>query len=346
MTETALPPDLVLIVGLAAALFVMTAALVGGLAYALTEPRRRLRRRMEGLGLQKAGGGALGGGLARGRAAGGGAESQVRQKRIQDKLRELERDKVTRARRRNRLKQALTRAGLAVSPGAYHVTTIALGLLAALASFVGGLSPLVAGLFGVIVAFGLPRLVLGFLVKRRQKKFTNEFPNAIDVLVRGVQSGLPVSECIVIVGREVPDPVGAEFRLMTEGQRVGLTLSEIMARGLERMPTPEYKFFSIVLQIQQQTGGNLAETLANLSNVIRERKQMRNKIKAMSSEAKASALIIGSLPFVVGILVNLTSPGYMMPMIDTVVGNVLLVAGGVWMLAGIGIMAKMVNFKI
>nr|WP_246423781.1 type II secretion system F family protein [Roseospira goensis] len=184
------------------------------------------------------------------------------------------------------------------------------------------------------------------MARRRQKRFTTEFPNAIDVLVRGVQSGLPVSECIGIVGREVPDPVGAEFRMMVEGQRVGLPLSEIMARGLERMPTPEYKFFAIVLQIQQQTGGNLAETLANLSTVIRERKQMRLKVKALSSEAKASAWIIGSLPFIVVALISLTSPTYLVPLFETAAGHIIMVGGLLWMATGVAIMAKMINFKM
>jgi tight adherence protein B len=157
---------------------------------------------------------------------------------------------------------------------------------------------------------------------------------------------LPVSECVSIVGREVPDPVGAEFRMMVEGQRVGMTLNEIMSRGLERMPTPEYKFFAIVLQIQQQTGGNLAETLSGLSNVIRERKQLRMKIKAMSSEAKASASIIGSLPIIVAVLVSIISPDYLVPLFQTRTGNYMLLGCFLYMGIGVAVMAKMINFKI
>jgi tight adherence protein B len=321
--------------------------LIGGVAYVATEPRRRIRRRMDGLGLQRAGGGSLGGGgLMRNLGSGGGGDSQARQKRIQEKLRELERDKANRARRRNNLKLSLLRAGVDMSPGAYVMATIIAGIVSAGAALLFGLQPLVAGGIGLTVAFGLPRMVLKFLAGRRQKAFTSEFPNAIDVLVRGVQSGLPVSECVSIVGREVPDPVGAEFRMMVEGQRVGMTLTEIMSRGLERMPTAEYKFFAIVLQIQQQTGGNLAETLSGLSNVIRERKQLRSKIKAMSSEAKTSAGIIGALPIIVAVLVSIVAPDYLAPLFETRVGNFILFGCLAYMGLGVAVMAKMISFKI
>ncbi|SDE56833.1 tight adherence protein B [Rhodospira trueperi] len=321
-------------------------ALIGGVAYVATEPRRRIRRRMDGLGLQRAGGGSLGGGgLMRGLGSGGG-DSQVRQKRIQEKLRELERDKANRARRRNNLKLSLLRAGVNMTPGAYVTATIMAGIVSAGAALLFGLQPIVAGGIGLTVALGLPRMVLKFLAGRRQKAFTAEFPNAIDVLVRGVQSGLPVSECVSIVGREVPDPVGAEFRMMVEGQRVGMTLTEIMSRGLERMPTPEYKFFAIVLQIQQQTGGNLAETLSGLSNVIRERKQLRSKIKAMSSEAKTSAGIIGALPIIVAVLVSIVAPDYLAPLFETRTGNLILFGCLAYMGLGVAVMAKMINFKL
>lgn len=348
MTDATLPPELVLVLAVAGIMLAFVFVLIGGVAYVATEPRRRIRRRMDGLGLQRAGGGALGGGggLMRGLGSGGGGDSQVRQKRIQEKLRELERDKANRARRRNRLKLSLLRAGVDMTPGAFFVATIIAGIVAGVGALMFGMSPLVSGGIGLTVAFGLPRMVLKFLAGRRQKAFTAEFPNAIDVLVRGVQSGLPVSECVSIVGREVPDPVGAEFRMMVEGQRVGLTLGEIMSRGLERMPTAEYKFFAIVLQIQQQTGGNLAETLSGLSNVIRERKQLRSKIKAMSSEAKTSAGIIGALPIIVAVLVSIVAPDYLAPLFETRTGNYILFGCLAYMGLGVAVMAKMINFKM
>lgn len=350
MIET-LGPEGILVLGLAALALMTLLALVGGLAYAVGEPRRRLKRRIAGLGLQPGAGDAgvdrrrRGGSIASA-ASGGGSGDQSRQRRIQEKLRELERDKADRARRRNRARLRLLQAGVRMDHRVYMAIMVGLGVLAAMAVVLAGLPVLVAVPTGVTVGFGLPRLVLAIMTGRRQRKFTNDFPDAIDVLVRGVQSGLPVSECVSIVGREVPDPVGSEFRMMVEGQRVGLSLTEIMARGLERMPTPEYKFFAIVLQIQQQTGGNLAETLANLSSVIRDRKQMRSKVKALSSEAKASAWIIGSLPFIVAALVSAISPGYMVPLFTKPLGHIIIACGLCWMLIGVGIMAKMINFKM
>nr|WP_246423169.1 type II secretion system F family protein [Roseospira visakhapatnamensis] len=184
------------------------------------------------------------------------------------------------------------------------------------------------------------------MARSRRRRFTAEFPNAIDVLVRGVRSGLPVSECITIVGREIADPVGTEFRLLMEGQRVGMSLEDIMDRALARMPTAEFRFFAVVLQIQQQTGGNLAETLAKLSSVIRERKKMRDRAKALSSEAKASALIIGSMPVNFFVLVYFLAPDYMGLMITEEIGHYMIFAGVVSMIVGSAIMKVMIDFKM
>lgn len=337
-------PMNVVLIGMIAAMAIMLLVVAGGMAYAMGEPRRRLRRRMDGLGLRRGEGGDFGDSGSGRRGAGG--DNQIRQRRIQEKLKELEKNKEKRATRRNRRRLALLRAGLRIDHRAYFMMTVILGLAAAVAVFLSGFQPLIAGLVGLTAAFGLPRMILGIITGRRQKKFTREFSNALDVMVRGVRSGLPVSECISIVAREVPDPVGEEFRIMLEGQRVGMALTEIMARGLERMPTPEYKFFAIVLQIQQQTGGNLAETLENLSTVIRERKQMREKVKALASEAKTSAWIIGSLPFCVAGLILLISPDYMVTLFTTSQGHLIIGAGAFMYAIGIAIMAKMVNFKI
>jgi tight adherence protein B len=166
------------------------------------------------------------------------------------------------------------------------------------------------------------------------------------VVVRGMRSGLPLTECINIIGREMPDPLGAEFRLVTEGQKLGLSLQESLERVLERNPTPDFRYFTIVLAIQQQTGGNLAETLAKLSELLRGRARMRDKIKAYSSEATASALIIGSLPLVVAALLLVVSHEYVMVLFNTEAGNVLLVIGALMMGAGALIMRKMISFDI
>jgi tight adherence protein B len=334
-----------LVVVVAVASFLIILTLIGGVAVLVNDPRRRVRKRMDAMGLNRAGEAVAGGGGLR-LGGSGGSEAQVRQRRIQEKLRELETAKERRNKRRNRLRRTLQQAGLSMDPTVFLLMNVVLTLAVAGVMIVMAMNPLVSLAGGLAVGFGLPRFILGFAATRRQNKFTSEFPNAIDVLVRGVQSGLPVSECLAIVSREVPDPVGGEFRMLLEGQKVGMPLADIMNRGLERMPTAEYKFFAIVLQIQQQTGGNLAETLANLSTVIRDRKQMRNKVKALASEAKASAWIIGSLPFAVAILVSIMSPDYLLPLFETRAGHYIIAGGLTWMAMGVGIMAKMINFKM
>ena len=181
-------------------------------------------------------------------------------------------------------------------------------------------------------------------IKKRQKEFTNHFTGAIDILVRGTRSGLPINECLVIIGRESPNPVGEIFQDIVEGQRLGLSVTDLIDRGLERMPTPEFNFFSIVLVIQQQTGGSLADTLEGLSNLLRERKKLSDKIRALSSEAKASAAIIGSLPFFLGLVMTLINPTFLEPLFTETVGNIMLGGGLLWMAAGVFVMSKMIDF--
>ena len=193
--------------------------------------------------------------------------------------------------------------------------------------------------------FGLPKYVLKFMAKRRQKKFTKHFAEAIDVIVRGIRSGLPINECFNVVAREFEPPVSEEFRLMVEGENLGMTLDDLMQRGLRRLPTPEYRFCAIVIQIQRQTGGNLADTLANLSNVLRGRKQLRDKVQAMASEAKASAGIIGSLPFFVTAILAVVNPDYLMLLFTESTGHILLGIGAFWGSLGTFVMHKMIHFK-
>jgi len=201
----------------------------------------------------------------------------------------------------------------------------------------------------VLAAFaaglGLPRWVLGFMKRRREKAFTNEFANAIDVIVRSVRSGLPTNEALRIVARELPDPCGAEFGRLCEGLKVGVTLDQGVKKMYESMPTPEVAFFGIVMTIQQKSGGNLSEALSNLSAVLRDRKRLVGKIKAMSSEAKASAGIIGSLPPGVMGIVYLTTPNYISLLFTEHLGNLMLAGCAVWMGLGIAVMRKMINFK-
>lgn len=302
----------------------------------LMRPRARLRNRMAGLGLAR-------GGTQAGRAAGGGA----RQRRVQERLKELE-DKGKKRTRGHEMRVQIMQAGLDVHPRSFILVSIAVGLMSAVIYLLAfSSSPQVIAIAVAVVAgIMLPRKVLRFLAGRRQKKFTQNFANAIDVLVRGIRSGLPVGECLAIIGRESPEPIGEEFRLMVEGQRLGMTMEELFRRGLERIPTPEYKFFSIVLQIQQQTGGNLAETLENLSRVLRERKKLRDKVKALSAEAKASAMIIGALPLFVMLAVRVMTPDYLDPLFEEEQGQKMLAGAVIWMLLGVGMMAKMINFQI
>ena len=209
-----------------------------------------------------------------------------------------------------------------------------------------GVPALLALLVGCFIGIGLPHMVVGFFIKRRVAAFTARFPDAIDLLVRGLRSGLPVSESLGVVGRELPDPVGSEFRTVADKIRIGRTMEAALHEMAGRMNTPEFQFFVITLSIQRETGGNLAETLSNLGEVLRKRAQMKLKIKAMSSESKASAYIVGCLPFMVFGLVWMANAEYLMPFFED---RRLMIAGAggfTWMSIGAFIMAKMVRFEI
>ena len=201
-------------------------------------------------------------------------------------------------------------------------------------------------LLGLFAAgLGLPRWTLGFLKNRREKKFTREFANAIDVIVRSVKTGLPVIEAMKVVSTEIPEPVASEFKQLIEGLKVGVTMEQGLKRMFERMPTAEVNFFGIVITVQQKSGGNLSEALSNLALVLRDRKRLHGKIRAMSSEAKASAMIIGSLPPAVMALVYFTTPQYIDLLFQVKLGNLMLLGCVVWMGLGILVMKKMISFK-
>ena len=208
-------------------------------------------------------------------------------------------------------------------------------------------APLLLCVFGgTAVGIGLPHMIVSFLISKRVNKFTASFPDAIELLVRGLRSGLPVTETIGVVAREIDGPVGEEFAKVVDRIKIGRTMEDALGESAKRLDTPEFKFFCITLAIQRETGGNLAETLANLADVLRKRSQMKLKIKAMSSESKASAYIVGSLPFIVFGLVYSVNPSYLAGFF---VEERLIIAGlgGLtWMSIGVFIMAKMVNFEI
>jgi len=270
--------------------------------------------------------------------------SEKRRKQMQETLKTLE-DKQKEQKKRIPLKTRIERAGLDIEPRIFYIASAVCGLVVMLGLKLAGLSLFIALLGGFAAAFGLPRWVLSYLMKKRQKAFTEEFANAIDVIVRGVKSGLPVNDCLRIIATESPEPVRTEFQGIVEGQRVGVTLEQGLEKIYERMPLPEVNFFQIVLSIQQKTGGNLSEALGNLSKVLRERKKMRAKIQAMSQEAKASAAIIGALPPGVMLLIYFTSPDYMTVLFTTTPGNMIIASGLMWMGIGILVMKKMIDFK-
>jgi len=193
---------------------------------------------------------------------------------------------------------------------------------------------------------GLPNWILGFLAKGRNKKMTSQFADAIDIIVRGVKSGLPLTECLRIIAAESPSPLGPEFAQLTDNMQMGMTTERALQQFYKRVPLPEINFFVIVLTIQSKAGGNLSEALGNLSTVIRQRKMMREKVKALSAEAKASAMIIGCLPFAVAFMVYLTTPDYIMELFLKPTGHMILFMAFCMMATGITIMRKMINFDI
>jgi tight adherence protein B len=244
------------------------------------------------------------------------------------------------------IEQRLARAGVTWSKQGFYMGSVVLGLMLGLAIFVTLRNPLIAIGAAFVGGFGIPRWVLGYLARKRITAFVLELPNAIDVVVRGIRSGLPLGDCLRIVASEARDPVKTEFRLAVEAQAVGMTVPEAVGKIYERVPVAEANFFAIVLAIQAKAGGNLSEALGNLSRVLRERRKMGDKVKAMSMEAKASAAIIAALPFIVAILTYLSSPDYMTLLWTTRTGKIAVGGGLVWMSIGIFVMKKMINFKV
>ncbi|HMK88183.1 MAG TPA: type II secretion system F family protein [Methylocystis sp.] len=264
-----------------------------------------------------------------------------RRKAIAETLKEME--GVTK-KKRVTIEQRIAQAGLTWSKSAYIITTVGLGLfLAGLLFVVNGNLLAVAGGF-IVGMWGAPSWLLSFLRNRRIRNFVEEFPTAIDVVVRGIRAGLPVGDCFRVVASEARDPVRSEFRFIVESQSIGLSIAEATERFAERMPIPEASFFAIVVGITQKTGGNLSEALNNLSTVLRDRKKMRGKIQAMSSEAKTSAMIIGALPFLVGTAVFFLQPDYIMVLFVSNAGKIVVAACFVWMAMGVFVMRKMINF--
>ncbi len=319
----------------------MTSAVgVGALFYAFLESRigvaARQRKRLQGV--QASGAIAA---TTKKKPAG-----KTNRQLVQDALKDIDEKNASKKRGRTTLSHLLRQSGSSWSKTQYYILSFICGLVLVFVGFVMRLPMPALSLPAVFIvgALGLPRWFLLQKRKRRFKAFLLEFPNSIDVIVRGVKAGLPLHECLKIIAAEAKEPVCDEFRKVVENQSLGMPLTEALDVLCRDIPLPETNFFAISIAIQQQTGGNLSEVLDNLSGVLRSRKLMDAKIKAMAAEAKASAGIIGSLPPLVMAVVSVTSPDYMVPLFTTDTGNLLLVIAFGMMFFGIMVMRKMINF--
>ncbi len=317
------------------AVFFLVTVAIGGVGWAFVYPilsgQRRVEQRRESVARTVP--------ARRGEAR---AAGKPRRDQIEETLKEL--DARHRASKRVSLAVRISQAGLTWSKQRFILTAAGLGIAGFIAFLFTG-----AGLFpslGVAfaAAFGLPFWILSFLKKRRGAKFLNAFPDAVDVVVRGIKSGLPLMDCLKIIAGDAPEPVKSEFRSIVESQTIGVPLGEACLKLYERMPVAEANFFGITILIQQKAGGNLSEALGNLSRVLRDRKRMKSKIQSMSMEAKASGAIIGSLPVVVMTLVYFTSPDYISLLWTHQLGHLLLAGSAIWMSFGVLVMRKMINF--
>jgi tight adherence protein B len=270
------------------------------------------------------------------------AVPKVRREQVEETLKDIE------ARRKKAksppLSVRISQAGLSWSKRQFIMISAGLAIIASAVAFFTGTGLLTTAGVCFAAGFGFPRWMLHFLKKRRERKFLEAFADAVDVIVRGVKAGLPLGDCLRVIATDSQEPVKSEFRAITETQTIGMPLGEACTRLYESMPLPEANFFGIVVSIQQKAGGNLSEALGNLSRVLRDRKKMQAKIRAMSMEAKASAVIIGSLPPAVMLLVYITSPTYIELLWTTELGRLMLAACVTWMSIGVFVMKKMINF--
>ena len=244
------------------------------------------------------------------------------------------------------LQVRLLRSGKSWTMSQYLYTSIGIALAVAVLIYLKTGAILLGLGVGIVVGAGLPHMTRNFFIKRRTNQFNAKFPDAIELLVRGLRSGLPVTETLSVVAAEVPGPVGQEYKAIVDRIKVGRSMEEALQETADRLGTPEFQFFTITLAIQRETGGNLAETLSNLADVLRKRAQMKLKIKAMSSESKASAYIVGSLPFIVFAMIEWLNPRYLHPFFTDERLMIAGMGGLTWMAIGAFIMAKMVSFEI
>lgn len=268
-----------------------------------------------------------------------------RRKSIEETLNRLE-DKKKSAKKKNMSMSArLVQADWSIDAKLFTMISIGVGLVIGFGVFLFTKKPLYGVGAAFSMGFGLPRWVLNMAIKNRQKKFVANFADSMDIIVRGIRTGLPLGDCLKIIAHESPEPISTEFVRVVEAEGLGVPVDVCLEQMYERMPVSEVNFFATVLNIQRQTGGNLGESLQNLSNVLRGRKLLAEKIKALSAEARMSAMIIGSLPIAVGGLVSVLAPDYMADLYGTTTGQRNLMIGAVMMFLGIFSMKKMIAFK-
>jgi tight adherence protein B len=318
------------------ALFFLVSVAIGGVVWVFVYPllsgERKVEKRRETVTRSAP--------VARATAATARQAQKSRREQVEGSLKEIE----ARRAKSPPLTTRISQAGLSWSKQQFYIISATLGIGAFLLFFIIDAGLLTALAVGFAAGFGLPMWVLSFLKKRREAKFIDAFPDAVDVIVRGIKAGLPLLDSMKVISAEAPEPVRSEFRAVLDTQAIGVPLGEACGKLYERIPVSEANFFGIVIAIQQKSGGNLSEALGNLSRVLRDRKKMKAKIQAMSMEAKASAGIIGALPVMVTVLVYLTSPQYIELLWTHPTGRFLLALSGFWMATGIFVMRKMINF--
>jgi tight adherence protein B len=269
----------------------------------------------------------------------------TRRKEIQQTLR-AQTAALEKKKKRIPIQDQLYQAGMKLKKGAFIRNSVIFGAVMFVVCFVLQLELIYCFVFAIAAGYLLPRMYLGFRRKKYQNAFLDELPNAVEAIVRGVKSGLPLNDSMRLVAKEAKEPIKSDFQRVLDQQSVGKTIQEAVVTLYDRVPLPEVNFFIVVITVQAQAGGNLSEALGNLARVLRNRKKMKQKVKAMSAEAKASAGIIGSLPIIVAILVSLTTPGYLLPLIQTPIGNVMLGAAAIMMFMGGFIMNRMIQFDM
>lgn len=273
-------------------------------------------------------------------------EGGNRRKQIEESLGKLEEDQKDKKKKQKSLSSKLMQANSSMKPQTFMIISLSLAILAGGIPFLMGQDWKLSVGLAIALGIGFPRWVLNFLISRRQKKFTAHFADAMDIIVRGVRTGLPLGDCLKIIAHESPEPVRSEFQLVVEGESVGVPIEVCLQRMYERIPLSEVNFFATVLNIQRSTGGNLGESLSNLANVLRGRKVLRQKVKALAAEAKMSAGIIAALPPILMVLITMASPDYMTELYTTPRGHKNLMIGAGMMVTGTLVMRKMINFKV